>query len=104
VDNLASIFLPTTAFTWGENGVLTPLPRDEWLGAVRGRASAKSRGLERHDQIFQIDQASPTTAFVKLKCDSPSPFFTNCLCFLKVEGKCEVAREVFFHQSSQMIG
>lgn len=94
-DKLASVFHPTSALTWEENGVLTPLPRDEWLEAVRSRASAKSRGLERHDEILQIDQSSPTTAFVKLKCQIPPRYFTDYLSFLNIEGKWQVAQKVF---------
>jgi hypothetical protein len=94
-DKLSSVFHPTSALTCEENGVLRPLPRDEWLEAVRKRASAKSRGLERRDEILEIDQSSPTTAFVKLKCQIPPRYFTDYLCFLKVEGKWQVAQKIF---------
>ena len=94
-DKLASVFHPTSALTWEENGVLTPLPRDQWLDAVRNRPSAKARGLARQDEILQIDQASPTMAFVKLKCAIPPRFFTDYLSFLKVEGKWQIAQKVF---------
>ena len=94
-DKLASVFHPTSALTWEENGVLTPLPRDQWLNAVRNRPSAKARGLARQDEILQIDQASPTMAFVKLKCAIPPRFFTDYLSFLKVEGKWQIAQKVF---------
>ena len=94
-DILASVFHPTSALTWEENGVLTPLPRDQWLEAVRNRPSAKARGLVRQDEILQIDQASPTMAFVKLKCAIPPRFFTDYLSFLKVDGKWQVAQKVF---------
>ncbi len=94
-DKLASVFHPTSSLTCEEGGALRPLPRDEWLAAVRARPSAKSRGLARHDEIVQIDQSSPTTAWVKLKCALPPRFFTDYLCFLKIEGKWQVAQKVF---------
>lgn len=94
-DKLASVFHPTSALTYEEDGKLTPLPRDEWLKAVRARPSAKARGLARHDEVLQIDQVNPTMAFVKLKCAVPPRFFTDLLCFLKVEGKWQVAQKVF---------
>jgi hypothetical protein len=94
-DKLASVFHPTSALTWEENGVLTPLPRDQWLEAVRNRPSAKARGLARQDEILQIDQASPTMAFVKLKCAIPPRFFTDYLNFLRVDGKWQIAQKVF---------
>lgn len=94
-DKLASVFHPTSSLTYEEAGALKPLPRDEWLAAVRARPSPKSRGLPRHDEIVQVDQSSPTTAFVKLKCAIPPRFFTDYLCFLKVDGKWQVAQKVF---------
>ncbi len=94
-EKLASVFHPTSALTSEQNGVLTLLPRDEWLAIVRGRASGKSQGLERRDEILQIDQSSPTTAFVKLKCQLPPRYFTDYLCFLKIDGKWQVAQKIF---------
>ena len=94
-DKLASVFHPTSNLTYEEGGALKPLPRDEWLAAVRARPSPKSRGLARHDEILQIDQSSPTTAFVKLKSAVPPRYFTDYLCFLKIDGKWQVAQKVF---------
>jgi len=85
----------TSALTWEQDGVLKPLPRDEWLEMVRNRASAKSQGLARHDEILQIDQSSPTTAFVKLRCQLPPRYFTDYLCFLKVDGRWQIAQKIF---------
>jgi len=95
VDKLAAAFHPTSSLTYEENGVLTPLPRDRWLEAVRERPSPKARGLPRHDRILQIDQASPTAAFVKLECAIPPRYFTDYLSLLKVEGRWQVAQKVF---------
>jgi hypothetical protein len=94
-DKLASVFHPTSSLTYEEGGTLKPLPRDEWLDAVRARPSPSSRGLARHDEILQIDQSSPTTAWVKLKCAIPPRFFTDYLCFLKIDGRWQVAQKVF---------
>ena len=94
-DKLAGVFHPTSSLTYEENGALTPIPRDEWLKAVRERPSGKARGLARHDHVLQIDLASPTMAFVKLKCALPPLFFTDYLSFLKIEGRWQVAQKVF---------
>ena len=64
-DKLGRVFHPTSSLTFELNGELKPLPRDEWLAAVRSRPSAKSQGLERSDHVLQIDMSSPTSAFVK---------------------------------------
>lgn len=94
-DKLAAVFHPTSTLTYEKNGVLTPLPRDQWLRELSSKPSAKARGLPRHEEILQIDLASPTTAFVKLKCAIPPSFFTDYLCFLKIDGKWQVAQKVF---------
>jgi len=94
------VFHPTSTLTYEEDGALTPLPRNQWLEAVRNRPSPQSRGLQRHDQILQIDQTSPTMAFVKLKCAIP-PLFTDYLCFLKVENRWQVAQKVFANETRQ---
>ena len=94
-DKIASVFHPTSSLTWGQDGALKPWPRDEWLAAVRSRPSPKAKGLSRHDEILSIDFAGPTTAFVKLKCAIPPRFFTDYLCFLKTDGRWQVAQKVF---------
>ena len=94
-DKLSRVFHPTSALTFEAQGVLKVLPRDEWLAGVRSRASAKSQGLERSDHVLQIDMSSPGSAFVKLKCAIPPRYFTDYLCFLKVDGRWQVAQKVF---------
>jgi hypothetical protein len=94
-EKLASVFHPTSRLTYEEGGKLTVLPRDQWLEVVRSRPSPKARGLSRHDEILQIDQASPTMAFVKVKCAIPPRFFTDYLSLLKIDGKWQVAQKVF---------
>ena len=92
---LASVFHATSALTYENEGKLAVLPRDQWLELVRSRPSPKARGLGRHDEILQIDQASPTMAFVKLKCAIPPRFFTDYLSLLKIEGRWQVAQKVY---------
>jgi len=98
-EKLASVFHPTSRLTWEDGGKLTLLPRDQWLEAVRERPSPKSRGLARHDEILKIDQASPTMAFVKLKCAIPPRFFTDYLSLLKIDGNWQVAQKVFMTET-----
>lgn len=94
-DKLASVFHPTSALTYEQDGLLAVLPRDQWLDLVRNRPSPKARGLARHDEIVLVDQSSPTTAFVKLKCAIPPRFFTDYLSLLKVDGKWQVAQKIY---------
>lgn len=94
-EKLAQAFHPTSALTSERDGGLVILPRDQWLDLVRNRPSPASQGLPRHDEILQIDQAGPTTAFVRLKCAIPPRFFTDYLSLLKIDGRWQVAQKVF---------
>jgi hypothetical protein len=53
------------------------VPRDEWIAAVRARPSPKAQGLARGDEILLVDQSSPTTAFVKVRCQIPPRYFID---------------------------
>jgi hypothetical protein len=94
-EKLASAFHPTSALTYESEGRIAIMPRDEWLAAVRARPSPASKSLPRHDEILSIDQSSPTTAFVKLRCAIPPRFFVDYLNLLKVDGRWQVAQKVF---------
>ena len=94
-DKISKAFHPTSSLASEDKGVLTQVPREQWLERVRSRPSAKSQGHPRHDEILQIDQSGPTTAFVKLKCALPPRFFTDYLLLLKVDGRWQVAQKTF---------
>jgi hypothetical protein len=94
-EKLAASFHETSALTHEAGGKLTVVPREEWFATVRGRPSPKTQGLARHDEILLIDQSSPTTAFVKVKCAIPPRFFVDYLSFLKTDGRWRVAQKVF---------
>jgi len=94
-DKLASVFHPTSALTWEQEGEAKVLPRDQWLDVVRSRPSPKAGGLARDDAILQIDQSGPTTAFVKVKCQIPPRYFTDYLNLLKVDGKWVIAQKIY---------
>ncbi len=94
-DKLAQVFHPTSALTQTVNGEIVITPRDAWLDAVRTRPSPRAKGLARGDRVLQIDVAGPTMAFVKLNCQIPPRYFTDQLCFLKIDGRWQVAQKVF---------
>jgi hypothetical protein len=94
-DKLASVFHETSALTYEQDGKLTVLSREQWLSWVRERPKPKDKGLARDDVILMIDQAGPTTALVKVKCQIPPRFFTDYLSLLKVDGRWLVAQKVF---------
>jgi hypothetical protein len=94
-DKIASVFQPTSALTYEEQGAIRIIPRDEWLHTVRNRPSPLAEQLPRHDQVLQIDQSAPGTAFVKLKCAVPPRYFTDYLSLLKVDGQWQIVQKVY---------
>lgn len=101
VDKLASVFHPTSALTWEDKGEVKILPRKEWLEGIAKRASPKSGNLARADEILSVDQSSPTTAFVKLKCQIPPRYFTDYLNLLKVDGRWQVVQKIFMAETRE---
>jgi len=97
-DKLASVFHPTSALTWEQDGKVSVLPRDQWFDAVRKRPSPKSGGLPRDDAILLIDQSGPTTAFVKVKCQIPPRYFTDYLNLIKVGDRWTIVQKVYAAQ------
>jgi hypothetical protein len=77
------------------NGGLADLPRDEWLSFVKGRPSAKAKGLQRTDRIVSIDLSGPETAFVKLECSIHPRYFTDYLTLLKLPDGWRVVSKTF---------
>lgn len=94
-DKLATVFHPTAALTWEQKGTLGVLPLAQWLQAVRERPSGRSQGLARDDGILILDQAGPTTAFVKVKCQLPPRYFNDYLSLLKIDGRWWIVQKVY---------
>ena len=81
-------------YSMHEGGV-SDLPREKWLDMVKGRPSAKSKGLKRTDRIVSIDLSGPETAFVKLECSVHPRYFTDYLTLLKLNDGWRVVSKTF---------
>lgn len=79
----------------GADGKATDTPREDWLKAVGGRPSAKSKGDERRDRIVSIDFNGPNAAFAKVECQLPPRYFTDYLTLLKIEGRWQVIAKAY---------
>jgi Putative lumazine-binding len=78
-----------------DKGGVDDLPRAKWFEFVKGRPSAKSRGLPRTDRIISIDLSGPETAFVKLECSIHPRYFTDYLLLLKLEDGWRIVSKSF---------
>jgi hypothetical protein len=94
-DQIASVFLPTSALTQSFEGKLLVTTRNGWLDIIRNRPSPKSQGVKRDDHILTIDLISDTLAMVKVKCQLPPRYFTDVLSFVKLDGRWQIAQKVF---------
>ena len=92
---LAAVFHEESHLFSVTDGKLDDLPRARWFEMVKGRPSARSRDLPRHDWIVHIDRSSPNTAFVKVNCQIPPRFFTDYLTFVKLADGWKVISKTF---------
>lgn len=77
------------------DGGVADLPREKWFEFVKGRPSAKSKGLKRTDRIVSVDFSGPETAFVKLECSIHPRYFTDYLTLLKLNGGWKVVSKTY---------
>lgn len=92
---LAAVFHESASLTFEQQGNAVAWPLEAWLKMVRERPSPRSKGLVRDDAILMLDQSSPVTAFVKVKCQTPPAYFTDYLCLVKAGGTWRIAQKVF---------
>ncbi|MBR0679253.1 nuclear transport factor 2 family protein [Roseomonas eburnea] len=92
---LASAFHPCSHLYWDKDGVVQDLPREQWFEMVRGRGSAKAKGLARDDRILMLDQSGPETALAKVACQIPPRYFTDYLVFLKTGEGWKIVSKVY---------
>ena len=93
-DKFASIFHPSSFVTRvGEDGNVSAVPLETWLGVVRNMKSPRQLGLERHDEVVSIDVVRDL-ALLKVKLQVPPRFFTDMLSCLKVNGTWKIAQKV----------
>lgn len=78
-----------------QDGGVSDVPREKWLEFVKGRASAKSKGLKRTDRIVSIDLSGPETAFVKVECSIHPRYFTDYLTLLKLKDGWRVVSKTY---------
>ena len=83
-EKLGAIFHPTADLRWLENGELKVLSVPDWLDRVAKRPSAKAEGKPRNDFVMTIDRSDENTAFIKVKCQLPPRYFTDCLVAMKL--------------------
>ena len=92
---LAQAFHEVSHLYSASDGGVADLPREKWFEFVKGRPSAKSRGLKRTDRIVSVDFSGPETAFVKLECSIHPRYFTDYLTLLKLNGGWKVVSKTY---------
>jgi len=94
-DKLARAFHEVSHLYSLDDGGVSDVPRAKWFEFVKGRPSAKSRGLKRTDRVMSIDLSGPETAFVKLECSIHPRYFTDYLTLLKLKDGWRVVSKTY---------
>jgi hypothetical protein len=94
-EKLASVVHDVAHLFSVTDGKLGDMSREQWFDMVRGRRSAQSQDLKRHDWVVQIDRSSPTTAFAKVQCQIPPRYFTDYLTFVKLAEGWRIVSKTF---------
>lgn len=92
---LAQAFHEVSHLYSARDGGVADVPREKWFEFVKGRQSAKSKGLARTDRIVSIDLSGPETAFVKVECSIHPRYFTDYLTLLKLNGGWKVVSKTY---------
>ncbi|WP_223621027.1 nuclear transport factor 2 family protein [Lysobacter sp. ESA13C] len=93
-EQFQSIFHPLSAVTRiGDDGEVSVMPIETWLGGVRNATAPRKLGLERKDEVVAID-VSDNLALIKLKLQMPPRHFTDLLSCLKVQGGWKIVQKV----------
>ena len=93
-EQFQSIFHPLSAVTRiSDNGEVSVMPIETWLGGVRNATAPRKLGLERKDEVVAID-VSDNLALIKLKLQMPPRHFTDLLSCLKVQGGWKIVQKV----------
>jgi len=93
-DKFASIFHPSSSVTKvREDGNVSVVSLETWLGAVRSMKAPKLLGLERHDEVLSIHVVREL-ALLKVRLQVPPRYFTDMLSCLKVNGTWKIVQKV----------
>ncbi|MGO1000220.1 nuclear transport factor 2 family protein [Lysobacter sp. CA196] len=93
-EQFQSIFHPLSAVTRiGDDGEVSAMPIETWLGGVRNATAPRKLSLERKDEILAVD-VSDHLALIKLKLQMPPRHFTDLLSCLKVQGTWKIVQKV----------
>lgn len=94
---LARVFHPKAQYVSATDGALLYRTMGEYFPIVDARPSPASSNEVRADRILSIDFHGPVTARVLAKCAIAEKDFTDCLTFIKLDGRWQVISKVFHH-------
>ncbi len=94
---LARVFHPQAQYACATDGTLLYRTMGEYFPIVDARPSPASRNEARTDRILSIDFQGPVTARVLATCAIAEKDFTDCLTFLKLDGRWQVISKVFHY-------
>ncbi|MFN0191773.1 MAG: nuclear transport factor 2 family protein [Aestuariivirga sp.] len=94
---IPELFHEKALYATAAEGSLYHLTMDHYVKVVAARQSPKSRGEARRDEVEEIAFAGPVTATARLRCAIGRKHFTDCLAFVKLDGRWWIMSKVFHY-------
>jgi hypothetical protein len=96
VEGVRRLFLPQCYLNSPNgDGTMVHISRDEYIEFVETRESPKSQGFPVYGRILSIDQATATTAVLKVDCAVQPRYFLDYLSLVKLNGEWKIAAKVY---------
>lgn len=99
---LRQVFHPASHLFSATDDKLVDLPFEQWCEIVQKRPAPKSTGQGRqYDRVLSIQFLASTMAVVTLNCAILPKLFTDCLTFVKLEGRWQVINKTYHFDLQQ---
>ncbi|HEX6960061.1 MAG TPA: nuclear transport factor 2 family protein [Ferrovibrio sp.] len=93
---LRQVFHPASHLFSATGGKLVDVPFEQWCAMVQNRPAPRATGQGRqHDRILSVQFLAPTMAVVALNCAILPKVFTDCLTFIKLDGRWQVINKTY---------
>ena len=94
------VFRDTSQLHGFREGAMTVWPAETYKGVLAGRASPKSLGAPRQEEILLMDFASATQALVKVRVRINATVFVDYLTYHRIDGEWLITSKAY-HAESQ---
>ncbi len=98
VSRLSLVFHPQAIYACVIDGSLLHYRMDQYFPIVAQRPSPASHGEPRQDDILDITQLGPVTAYTRVRCAIAPKKFDDILSWIYLDGRWQIISKVFDYQ------